>query len=239
MIGGTNATLAGSLGIDLKNYRFKSSLRSDALPETTIESIAAKTTTKFFDQTSGMSSTPKPTEAPSPLVLDSKLYLEDIAVQDHWWSQSREITGEDVAEFASLTGDTDPLHSDDSDDGSLTDSPFGGPIAHGLLGMSIMAGLSSDSPSMATLALVEVADWRFEAPIYFGDIVRVKTTVESISPHGRRAGRVVWRRQLFNQKDRVVQSGRIVSLVARKTRLSRSSANGVTISSTTRPNSPR
>lgn len=173
-----------------------------------------------------------------------KLFLEDLQAEQTWSSDAREITGDDVADFAALTGDTDPLHGDGGD----LDSPFGRPIAHGLLGLSVMAGLSSDFPRVATLALVEVSDWRFEAPIYFGDVVRVQTTVRSISPHGRRAGRVVWFRRLINQNDRVVQSGQIVSLVARRSRLSRPSSGTDPIANGTiaddnlvaaRPKSPR
>lgn len=139
----------------------------------------------------------------------SLLFLDHLTVGDQWTSQSREVTAEDVAEFAVLTGDEDPLHTDDSGG-----SPFGEPVAHGLLGLSVLAGLSSQKPKVATLALVGISDWSFDAPIYFGDSVRVRTTVESIEQHGRRAGRVTWMRQLINQQDRVVQQGRFVSLVA-------------------------
>lgn len=144
------------------------------------------------------------------------LYLEDMNVGDRWLSKWREITSMDVAEFATLTGDNDPLHSDDQ-----LDSPFGEPIAHGLLGLSVLAGLSSDNPNAATLALISISDWQFEAPIFFGDRVRVMTEVVEIQQHGRRAGRVTWHRQLLNQHGRVVQRGQFVSLVATRARARR------------------
>ncbi len=109
----------------------------------------------------------------------------------------------------SLTGDDDPLHRSDSQQ-----SPFGEPVAHGLLGLSVLAGLSTRSPNVATLALVGITEWQFESPIFFGDRVQVVTEIEEIQQHGRRAGRVTWRRQLLNQHGRVVQRGRFVSLVA-------------------------
>jgi 3-hydroxybutyryl-CoA dehydratase len=138
------------------------------------------------------------------------LHFENLNVGDRWLSPWREVTGDDVAEFAVLTGDEDPLHTT-----GVVDSPFGRPVAHGLLGLSLMAGMSSQHPRVATLALTEVLDWRFDKPIYFGDQIRVLTEVESLATHGRRAGRVVWKRQLLNQDDRVVQQGKIVTLVAR------------------------
>lgn len=148
------------------------------------------------------------------------LYLEDMQVGDRWLSQWREITADDVADFAALTGDHDPLHTP-AGSTALSGSPFGEPVAHGLLGLSILAGLSSSRPNVATLALVGLSDWQFEAPIFFGDRVQVITEIERIDQHGRRAGRVTWIRQLQNQHGRIVQRGRFVSLVATKARARR------------------
>ncbi|TWU49703.1 MaoC family dehydratase [Rubripirellula reticaptiva] len=150
---------------------------------------------------------------------NDQLYLEDMRVGDRWMSDWREITADDVADFASLTGDHDPLHTP-----SAGGSPFGEPVAHGLLGLSVLAGLSSDHPCVATLALVGISDWQFEAPIFFGDRVQVSTEIEAIDQHGRRAGRVTWIRQLLNQQGRIVQRGRFVSLVATKARARRLSS---------------
>lgn len=141
------------------------------------------------------------------------LYLEDMNVGDQWLSALRVITADDVADFATLTGDHDPLHTNNG-----AASPFGEPVAHGLLGLSVLAGLSSEKPNVATLALVGISDWQFEAPIFFGDRVQVSTEIEEIQQHGRRAGRVTWIRQLLNQHGRVVQRGRFVSLVATRVR---------------------
>lgn len=140
-------------------------------------------------------------------------------IGDRWHSDWREITPEDVADFATLTGDHDPLHRDNG-----AGSPFGEPVAHGLLGLSILAGLSTEHPNVATLALVGISDWQFEAPIFFGDRVRVMTEIEEIQGHGRRAGRVTWLRQLLNQEGRVVQRGRFVSLVSTRARARRLSS---------------
>lgn len=149
-----------------------------------------------------------------PAVSSSqRLFLEDIQVGDRWSSEFREITSDDVEEFAVLTGDHDPLHQSGADH-----SPFGEPVAHGLLGLSVLAGLSSRSPIVATLALVGISEWQFESPIFFGDRVRVVTEIEAIQQHGRRAGRVTWLRQLLNQDGRIVQRGRIITLVASRNR---------------------
>lgn len=141
------------------------------------------------------------------------LCLEDLRVGDRWISEFREITSEDVANFATLTGDHDPLHRADGDHRT-----FGEPVAHGLLGLSVLAGLSSCAPRVATLALIGISDWQFEAPLFFGDRVQVVTEIEEVQQHGRRAGRITWQRQLRNQDGRVLQRGRFISLVASRNR---------------------
>lgn len=155
------------------------------------------------------------------------LYLEDMKVGDRWLSEWRKITSDDVADFATLTGDHDPLHTEEGEE-----SPFGEPVAHGLLGLSVLAGLSTEHPNAATLALVGISDWQFEAPIFFGDKVQVLTEIQEIQQHGRRAGRVTWTRQLLNQKGKVVQRGRFVSLVATRARARRLSSQEQTQAST-------
>ena len=149
------------------------------------------------------------------------LYFEDLSVGDRWVSPKRIITADDVADFAILTGDHDPLHRDQD-----AASPFGEPVAHGLLGLSVLAGLSSDYPRAATLALVGISDWSFEAPVFFGDSVHVLTEVECLQKHGRRTGRVTWVRQLINQHGRVVQRGRFVTLVGTRARVRNCETNG-------------
>jgi acyl dehydratase len=140
------------------------------------------------------------------------LFFEDLHVGDCWQSETRQISPDDVVDFAELTGDHDPLHSERSD------SPFGRPVAHGLLGLSVLAGLSSQDPQVQTLALVGIDGWEFHHPIYPGDSVTAITEVASVEPYGRRAGRVCWHRRLVNQSGLTVQSGQLTTLVAARQR---------------------
>jgi acyl dehydratase len=140
-----------------------------------------------------------------------QLFYEDFRVGDSWLSPCHIVTREDVSEFAQLTGDFNPLHLDD---GFASESPFRRPIAHGLLGLSFAAGLSSESPAVHTIAFLGISDWSFIQPIYFGDRVHVVTEVVAAEPHGRKRGRIVWRKKLVNQNDETVQQGIFETLVA-------------------------
>ncbi|MEZ6135597.1 MAG: MaoC/PaaZ C-terminal domain-containing protein [Pirellulaceae bacterium] len=143
--------------------------------------------------------------------MSESLYLEDLEPGSSWTSQARTLTETDIVSFAGMTGDFDPLHVDHE---FAAETPYGKPIAHGLLGLSLMAGLSSTCPRVRTLALVRVSDWQFQRPIYIGDTIHVVTQVESVTPRGRRSGEVVWFRKLVNQRGECVQSGKIVTLVS-------------------------
>ena len=143
--------------------------------------------------------------------MDSPLSFDDIQVGQIWVSPRRTITEADVINFATMTGDYNPLHVDYD---FAAKSHYRRPIAHGLLGLSWVAGLGSYFPYMNTLAFTAVRDWQFSRPIFFGDTVFVETTCMEKIPAGRRAGKVVWKRRLLNQANEVVQEGVFETLVA-------------------------
>ncbi|MFO7907851.1 MAG: MaoC/PaaZ C-terminal domain-containing protein [Planctomycetota bacterium] len=142
--------------------------------------------------------------------MSEQLFFEDVAVGDQWRSLGRTITETDVVNFAGVTGDYDPLHVDHE---YARHAPFGKPIAHGLLGLSLLAGLSSQSPCMKTAAFIRIQNWEFHKPIYIGDTVYAETEVTDKQPEGRRAGRVTWHRRLVNQTGEALQSGVLETLV--------------------------
>jgi 3-hydroxybutyryl-CoA dehydratase len=143
--------------------------------------------------------------------MSHSLAFEDLHVGQRWESRSRTITESDVVNFAGLTGDFDPLHVDHE---YARNTPFGKPIAHGLLGLSLVAGLGSTYPAVHTIAFVEVREWKFLRPAFFGDTVRVLNEVVEKRSRGRRTGEITWRRRLINQNGAIVQEGLFVTLVA-------------------------
>ena len=143
--------------------------------------------------------------------MTAPLTFEELQIGDCWRSRGRTITETDVVNFANLTGDYDPLHVDHH---YASRTPFGRPVAHGLLGMSLLAGLSSNCPAVHTDAFLAVRQWEFLLPAFIGDTVYAVTQVVDLQCTSRRHGRVTWVRQLINQKDDVVQRGVFETLVA-------------------------
>jgi 3-hydroxybutyryl-CoA dehydratase len=146
----------------------------------------------------------------------SILTFNDLVVGDEWESARRTVTETDVVLFAGLSGDFNPMHVDHS---SSQSGPFGRPVAHGLLGMSIATGLISQAPRIDTVALLGILEWKFLHPIAFGDTIHAVSKVESLEPrsNGRR-GVVTWLRRVFNQNGVVVQEGRTQTLVRARSR---------------------
>ncbi|MDZ4849164.1 MAG: MaoC/PaaZ C-terminal domain-containing protein [Pirellulaceae bacterium] len=148
---------------------------------------------------------------------DELLSFEDLQVGDNWTSSSREITSGEIRDFADLTGDFTRIHLDRE---YAAETPFGAPIAHGLLGLSVLAGLSSVAPTVRTTALVDIRNWQFRKPIYVGDQIHAVTEVTELRDRGRRHGEVHWYRKLINQRGEIVQDGMLTTLVERNVLLS-------------------
>ncbi len=142
--------------------------------------------------------------------MDCRLSFEELEIGQQWTSSSRTITETDVVNFANSSGDHNPLHIDYE---FAKRTHYRQPIAHGLLGLSWVAGLGSNSPRVDTLAFTAVRNWEFSRPLFFGDTVFVETHVLGKQDDAKRAGRVIWGLKLINQRGEVTQHGEFETLV--------------------------
>jgi acyl dehydratase len=139
------------------------------------------------------------------------LYFDDVALDQEWHSLGRTITEADVVAFAGLSGDYNPIHVDHA---HARSTPYGRPIAHGLLILAVASGLGIHAPAMRTLAVLELREWHFREPVFFGDTIRVLTRVaEKIEKARGRRGEIVWSRRVINQEGKTVLEGSTRTLV--------------------------
>jgi acyl dehydratase len=139
------------------------------------------------------------------------LYFDDVAVGQKWESPGRTVTEADIVNFAGLSGDFNPIHVDHS---FARTTAFRRPIAHGMLVWSIASGLGIASPLMRTLALLEIREWKFGAPVFIGDTIRLLSELVHKEPRARgRRGIITWKRQILNQDGKVAQEGLTQTLV--------------------------
>jgi len=91
---------------------------------------------------------------------------------------TKQVTGEDVAAFAQVTGDANPLHMDE--DFAAT-TRFGRRVAHGMLSASFISTvLGTQLPGPGCIYLTQQLN--FSAPVYVGDTVTATVTVEQLKP---------------------------------------------------------
>ncbi len=101
---------------------------------------------------------------------------QEVAVSD--WV---EISQERVNQFAEATGDHQWIHLDV--ERCKRESPFGGPIAHGYLTLSLLPMMMQNSVRMTDVRMgvnYGLNKVRFPAPVPVGSKVRSRTTVVSV-----------------------------------------------------------
>jgi acyl dehydratase len=129
-----------------------------------------------------------------------------------------------VVNYAGISGNYHALHADAV---RAAEGPFGQRVAHGLLGLTIAAGLAIQTGFLddSIMAFRELT-YKFSKPIFIGDTVYARLAVSKVKSMPRlNAGLVQFKMKLCNQHDQVVQSGTWSVLVRSKSRL-RDAADG-------------
>jgi acyl dehydratase len=134
------------------------------------------------------------------------LYFEDLGVGLSCTSAGRTVTEADIVAFAGLSGDYNQLHVDEQ---FAAKTVHGGRIAHGILVLSILSGLSTRTALMQGLAenIVGLAglECRFRKATKIGDTIHVRLTVTELKPTSKGGrGIVVLSRDAINQNGEVV-----------------------------------
>jgi acyl dehydratase len=108
--------------------------------------------------------------------------LESLVGQHLGWSDGLEITQEQVNDFADATGDHQWIHVDPE---RAKDGPFGGPIAHGYLTLSLGPALLPTIIRVEGLAMAVnygLGKVRFPSPVPVGSKVRMGAELASLTP---------------------------------------------------------
>jgi len=143
------------------------------------------------------------------------LYYEDLYVGMEFTTKARTITEADVVNFAALSWDTNPLHTDAE---FARGTIFGERIAHGMLGLVVHSGLSQLLGIMegTLIAFLEMT-WMFLVPIKIGDTVHVVQRVKQMRETSKSdRGIITFEKELVNQRGKIVQKGTTTILMKRK-----------------------
>jgi len=134
------------------------------------------------------------------------LYFEEFEVGYEIVSAGRTITEADIVSFAALTGDWTQIHVNAE---YAKETMFGQRVAHGLLGLSIAAGLGAQLGFIEeTVLAFRSLEWKFSAPIFIGDTIHLKATVKETKELKKLGGgSIVFEMRLLNQEGKIVQKG--------------------------------
>lgn len=145
----------------------------------------------------------------------SALYYEDFEVGAEYETPGRTITESDIVQFAALTGDWNPVHTDEE---YCKHTFYGQRIAHGMLGMSYIEGMKFRLGHFDGTAIASLG-WSvtFPKPIFIGDTIRVKVKIASKRETKKPdRGILVEEVQIVNQRDEVVTEAEHTVMVKRR-----------------------
>jgi len=135
-------------------------------------------------------------------------FFDDWVTGEEFVTPSRTMTETDVVMFAAMSGDYNELHTSEE---FMKNSQFGRRIGHGLLGLAVSHGLMFRTGFLegTAIAFLGIDSWKFEAPFFLGDTIRVKAKVAEKNPSKSKPDRGVIKLfvQVIKEDGTVVQSG--------------------------------
>ncbi len=140
------------------------------------------------------------------------LWFEEFTEGLSMETRSRTITEADLVNFAGVSGDFNPMHTDAE---YAKNTQFGARVAHGALIFSIATGLAYQLGFLeGTVIAFTGFDWKLRAPVYIGDTIKVTATVSKRREMAAAGGGfVTFDVKVVNQKGDITQKGEWVIMV--------------------------
>jgi 3-hydroxybutyryl-CoA dehydratase len=140
-------------------------------------------------------------------------YFEDIEIGKTLVTRGRTITESDIVQFAALTGDYNPMHTNAE---YMKNHPMKQRVAHGMLTLSYAVGQLYQLGFMErTVLAFRGLEMKFSLPVFIGDTVHVRLTVTEKKEMKRLGGgSILAEIKILNQDGKTVQSGTMELLLA-------------------------
>lgn len=141
------------------------------------------------------------------------LYFEQFEEGLELEMRGRTITETDIVNFAGLSGDYNPMHTNAA---FAAATPFGQRVAHGLLGLSVASGLAYQMGFLeGTVIAFTGLEWKFREPVFIGDTIRAHVKItKRREMKAAGGGFVTFEIKVLNQDNKVTQKGEWTVLVA-------------------------
>ena len=147
-----------------------------------------------------------------------KKSFDELRIGERLLTARRTVTEADLVNFGCLSGDFFYAHMDKI---AAAESLFGERVAHGYFVVSAAAGLFVDAAPGPVIANYGMDNLRFVEPVKIGDTLQVELTCKQKTPKALRDpeqkphGVVVWDIKVKNQRNELVATYDILTLVER------------------------
>lgn len=133
-------------------------------------------------------------------------YYSDFDLGEKIFTAQRTVTEADVVNFAGVSGDYNPLHTNEE---LMKNSPFKTRIAHGVLTLAIATGLINQAGIFegTTIAVLEMVT-KYTGAVKFGDTIYATLEVEDKKEKRKpEKGIIKFKINVLNQRDEKVLDG--------------------------------
>ena len=141
------------------------------------------------------------------------LYFEEFEIGATMVTRGRTISEADLVQFAALTGDFNPMHTDAE---YCKNSFMGQRVAHGMLTISYAVGQAYQLGILERTVLgFRGFEMKFSAPVYIGDTIHAELKVVEKKEARRLGGGIVTTEiRVIKQDGTIAQKGTMLLLMA-------------------------
>jgi 3-hydroxybutyryl-CoA dehydratase len=142
-------------------------------------------------------------------------YFEEWNLGDILETNGHTITKADIVNFAALSGDYNPMHTNVL---HAKKTVFGERIAHGYLIVALTSGLINQSRlfERTTEAFLGASDLKFSKAVMVGDTIRCIVTITEKKLTSKGGGFITLQTDVFNQRDELCSTRKTSFLIKRR-----------------------
>lgn len=125
-------------------------------------------------------------------------YYEELDIGEEFDCGGRTLSAADINNYVALSGNTGGAHMSEE---AAEEAGFDGQVVHGFAVMAIQQGLALDIFKRNGGGLYGYDKIRFIKPVYVGDTINVKVTVDDLEDYDEQNGMVTFKREVYKKGD--------------------------------------